>query len=82
MYYTIHKILRYDMIHTIRTLYRTIHEHLRYADTIQSVLHMIRFLSYDTYRVSYDTDNYAWHNNLISGTSLVSSIKSFTYQNY
>ena len=34
MYRTIRMILRYDMIHTIHTLYRTIHEYLRYADTI------------------------------------------------
>ena len=59
MYRTIRKILQYDTIHTIRTLYRTIHEHLQYADTIQNVLHMIRYVSYDTYRVSYDTDNCA-----------------------
>ena len=59
MYRTIHTILRYDTIHTIRTLYRMIHEYLRYADTIQNFLHTIRYVSYDTYRVSYDTDNYA-----------------------
>ena len=53
MYRAIRKILRYDTIHMIRILYRTIHEHLRYANTIQNVLHMIRY-----YRVSYDTDNY------------------------
>ena len=35
-------ILRYDTIYTIHTLYRTIHEHLQYADTIQYFLHMIR----------------------------------------
>ena len=51
-------IFRYDTIHTIHTLYRTIHEHLRYADTIQNFLHTIRY-------VSYDTDNYA-HNVLIT----------------
>ena len=34
MYRTIRTILRYDTIHTIHTLYRMIHEHLRYADTI------------------------------------------------
>ena len=28
MYRTIRTIIRYDTIHTIRTLYRTIHEHL------------------------------------------------------
>ena len=43
MYRTIRKILRYDTIHTIRTLYRTIYKHLRYADTIQNVLHTIRY---------------------------------------
>ena len=52
-------ILRYDTILTIRTLYCTIHEHLRYADIIQNFLHKIQYVSYDTYRVSYDTDNYA-----------------------
>ena len=46
-------IFRYDTIHTIHTLYRTIHKHLRYADTIQNFLHTIRY-------VSYDTDNYAY----------------------
>ena len=59
IYHTIHTILRYNTIHAIHTLYRTIHEHLRYADTIQNFLHTIRYVSYDTYRVSYDTDNYA-----------------------
>ena len=34
MYRTIRTILRYDIIHMIRTLYHTIHKHLRYADTI------------------------------------------------
>ena len=34
MYRTIRTILRNNTIHTIHTLYRTIHEHLRYADTI------------------------------------------------
>ena len=53
MYRTIHTILRYDMIHTIRTLYHTIYEHLRYADTIRNFLHMIRY-------VLYDIDNYGW----------------------
>ena len=48
----------YDTIHMIRTLYRTIHEHLRYADTIRNFLHTIRYVLYDTYRVSYSTDNY------------------------
>ena len=46
MYSTIHTILRYDMIHTIRTLYRTIHEHLRYVDTIRNFLHTIRYVSH------------------------------------
>ena len=53
MYRMIRMILRYDMIHTIYTLYRTIHEHLRYADTIRNFLHTIQY-------VSYDTDNYGW----------------------
>ena len=53
-----YRMIRYDTIHTIRILYRTIHEHLRYADTIQNFLHTIRYVSYDTYSVSYDTDNY------------------------
>ena len=50
--------IQYDTIHTIRTLYRMIHEHLRYADTIQNFFHMIRYVLYDMYRVSYDTDNH------------------------
>ena len=62
MYRTIHKILRYDTIHTIRTLYRAIHEHLQYADMIRNFLYTIRYVSYDTYRVSYDTDNYVCSN--------------------
>ena len=43
-------ILRYDTIHTIRTLYRTIHEHLRYANMIRNFLHIIQYVSYETYR--------------------------------
>ena len=58
MYRMIRMILRYDTIHMICTLYHTIHEHLRYADTIQNFLHTIRYVSYNTYRISYDTDNY------------------------
>ena len=65
MYRTICTILRYETIYTIHTLYRKIYEHLRYADTIQNFLHMIQYVSYDTYRVSYDIDNYA-HNVLIT----------------
>ena len=42
----------YRMINTIRTLYRTIREHLRYADTIRNFLHTILY-------ISYDTNNYA-----------------------
>ena len=42
MYRTIRMILQYDMIHTIRTLYYTIHEHLRYADIIWNFFHTIR----------------------------------------
>jgi len=38
-------ILRYDTIHMIRTLYRTIHEHLQYANTIRNFLHTIRYVS-------------------------------------
>ena len=34
MYHMIRLILQYDTIHTLRTLYLTIHEHLRYADMI------------------------------------------------
>ena len=49
MYHTIHTILRYDMIYTIHTLYRTIHEHLRYADTIQNFFHTIHI------RIAYRT---------------------------
>ena len=64
MYRTIRTILRYDTIHTIYTLYRTIHEHLQYADTIRNLLPTIRYVAYDTYRVSYDTDNYAFNYNI------------------
>ena len=39
MYCMICTILRYDTIYTMRTLYRTIHEHLRYADMIRNFLH-------------------------------------------
>ena len=45
MYRMIRMILRYDTIHTIHTLYHTIHEHLQYADTIQNFLHTIRYVS-------------------------------------
>ena len=65
MYCTIRSILRYDTIHTIRTLYHTIYEYLRYADTIRNFLHTIWFVSYDIYRVSYDTDNYVHRKRLI-----------------
>ena len=41
MYHMIRKILRYNTIYTMRTLYHTIHEHLQYADTIQNVLHTL-----------------------------------------
>ena len=58
MYHTIRTILQYDTIYMIRILYHTIHEHLQYADTIQNFLHTIRYVLYDMYRVSYDTDNY------------------------
>ena len=44
MYRTIHMILRYDTIHMIRTPYRMIHEHLRYADTIRNFLHTIQYV--------------------------------------
>ena len=53
MYRTIRTILQYDIIHTIHILYRTIHEHLQYADTIRNFS-----TQYDTYRVSYDTNSY------------------------
>ena len=46
MYRTIHMILQYDMIYTIYTIYHTIHEHLRYADTIQIFLHTIHIMYY------------------------------------
>ena len=59
MYHTIRTILRYETIYTIHTLYRKIHEHLRYTDMIQNFLHTIRYISYDTYCVSYDIDNYS-----------------------
>ena len=65
MYCMIRTILRYDTIHMIRILYRTIYEHLRYADTIQNFLHTIQYVLYDTYCVSYDTNNYGRNNNLI-----------------
>ena len=58
MYCMIRIILRYDTIHMIRILYRTIYEHLRYTDMIWNFLHTIRYVSYDTYRVSYDANNY------------------------
>ena len=58
MYRTICTILRYDMIHSIHTLYRTIHEHLRYVDMIQNFLHTILYVSYYTYRILYDTNSY------------------------
>ena len=35
----------YDTIHTIHILYRMIHEHLWYADTIRNFFHMIRYVS-------------------------------------
>ena len=60
MYRTIRTILRYDTIHMIHTLYRTIHKHLRYVDTIRNFFHVIRYVSYNTYRVSYNIDNYAY----------------------
>ena len=41
MYCMIRTILRYDTIHMICTLYRTIHEHLRYVNMIQNFLHTI-----------------------------------------
>ena len=46
MYRITRMILRYDTIHTIHTLYHTIHEHLQYADTIQNFLHTIRYVSH------------------------------------
>ena len=52
IYCMIYTISRYDTIHTIHTLYRTIYEHLQYADTIQNFLHMIQ---YDTYRTILTT---------------------------
>ena len=58
MYHMIRMILRYDTIHMICTLYHTIHEHLRYVDTIQNFLYTIRYVLHNTYRMSYDTDNY------------------------
>ena len=64
MYRTIRTILRYDTIHTIHTMYRTIHEYLRYTDTIRNFLHTIRYILYDMYRVSCDTDN-CEHNTLL-----------------
>ena len=52
MYCMIRIILQYDTIHMIRILYRTIYEHLRYADMIRNFLHTIRYVS------SYDANNY------------------------
>ena len=43
MYRTVRTILQYDMIYTIHILYRTIHEHLRYVDTIRNFLHRIQY---------------------------------------
>ena len=60
------------MIHTIRTLYHTIHKHLRYTDTIQNFFHTIR------YRVSYDTDNYGPDSN---GHVLNSYFENFSLKN-
>ena len=63
MYHTIRTILQYDTIYMIRILYHTIHVHLQYADTIQNFLHTIHivsYVSYDMYRVSYDTKNYGY----------------------
>ena len=34
-----------------------IYEHLRYALKTRNFLYMIRYVLYDTYRVSYDSDN-------------------------
>ena len=51
MYHIVRMISRYNTIYTIRTLYHTIHEHLRYADMIRNFLHMIPY-------ISDDTDNY------------------------
>ena len=58
LYDTYNFTIRYDTIHMIRILYRTIYEHLRYADMIRNFLHTIRYVSYDTYRESYDANNY------------------------
>ena len=44
MYSMIRMILQYDTIHTIHTLYHTIHDHLQYADTIWNFLHTIRYV--------------------------------------
>ena len=38
MYRTIRIIVQYNTIHTIRTLYRTIHKYLRYTDKIWNFL--------------------------------------------
>ena len=43
IYRTIHMILQYDMIHTIHTLYCTIHEHLH------------TLLQYETFYTRYET---------------------------
>ena len=49
-----------DTIRFIRyaPMYWTIHEHLRYTFMIWNFLYTIRYISHNTYRVLYDTDNY------------------------
>ena len=88
MYRTIRIILRYDTIHKICILYSTIHEHLRYADTIRIFFHMIQYISYDTYHVLYDTDNYTfqyylwvllYYFNLLLFLSIVLSTNFFNF---
>ena len=53
MYHTICTILRYDTIHTIRTLYLTI-----MSTYDMPILYGIFYTQYDMYCISYDTDNY------------------------
>ena len=36
---SMYRTIRYNTIHMILTLYRTIHEHLRYTDTIRNFFH-------------------------------------------
>ena len=62
MYHTICTILRYDTIYMLCTLYRTIYKHFL-------CLYDTKFCTHNTYRVSYNVDNYGLsffkHNSII-----------------